>query len=134
MNVNIIVPIVCILSLIVGPLIGILLFKIYNNKKEKKILDNAKEVLNGTRENKIIIDGEEYNANIFRLRDKDNKQILIDLKGGGTIQDGRRKENPERIEEVQEQKAEALGEMGSGDREKKRAVRTRPISRIRRFG
>ena len=51
---------------------------------DKKILKNAKDFLAGKRENKIKIDGQEYDATQFIVRDKDDNKELIDLKGGVT--------------------------------------------------
>lgn len=136
MNADLIVIIVGILSFIIGGFLGGLIFKIHNRKLDKKLLKNAKEVLSGRRKNKIKIDGEEYDATKFLLRDEDGKKILIDLqKGGGIIQDGGRQEDSTGIKEVQKQEVKVTGEAGEGSREKKRVARDRSIlSRIRRFG
>ena len=135
MNVDLFVIIVCFLSFIIGIFIGIKIFKIYNRKLDKKILKNAGEVLSGKRENKIKIDGEEYDATKFLLRDKNNNQILIDLKGGGKVQNGRKQEDSTRTKEVSNQEVETIGEFSEGGGKKKRTSRIRSIfSRTRRFG
>lgn len=133
MNADLIVTIVGVLSLIVGGFIGAKVYKYYSKKLDKKLLENAKEVLSGKRENKIKIDGQEYDVNKFRVRDEDDKEIVIDLKGGGTVQHGRRKEDSPRVEEIQKQEVEAPREVSSGSGEKKRTTRAR-LSRTRRFG
>jgi hypothetical protein len=133
MNPDIFVLIVCFISLIVGGFIGIKLFKSHDKKKNIELVKNAKEVLEGNRKNTIIIDGQEYDATRFILRDKEDNEKLIDLKGG-TIQDG-----PREISSA-ESKIEGEGvkineEAGGSSREKKRTSRIRSvISRIRRFG
>lgn len=142
MNADLIVIIVGVISLIIGIFIGTQVFKWYNKKQEKKILENAKEVLEGKRDNKIKIDGEEYDATKFLLRDNSGKEVLIDLKEGGKIQNGRREENSSGIEEVQKQEIETPIKTSNSGREdsrsigeKKRFIRVRSIlSRIRRFG
>ena len=135
MNVDLFVIIVCSLSFIIGIFIGIKLFKFYSHKLDKKILENAEEVLSGKRENKIKIDGEEYDATKFLLRDKKGNQILVDLKGGGKVQNGRRKKDSTRIEEISDQEIETIGEISEGGGKKKRTSRIRSIfSRTRRFG
>ena len=136
MNVDLFVIIVCFLSFIIGIFIGIKIFKIYNRKLDKKILKNAGEVLSGKRENKIKIDGEEYDATKFLLRDKNNNQILIDLKGGGKVQHGRKQEDSTRTKEVSNQEVETIGEVSEGGGKKKRTsrIRSKFFSRTRRFG
>lgn len=135
MNANTLVILVCLLSLIFGVLIGVQFFKIYNRKKDGDILKNAKEVLDGTRDNSITVDGEKLDATLFRLRKDDGEEIVIDLKGGGAIQDGRRKEDPKGAEGIQEQETETFREISGCGGEEKRFTRTRSIiSRIRRFG
>ncbi len=135
MNADTLVIIVGFFSLIIGAFIGIKLFKFYSVKLDKKIIENAKDVLSGKRENKIKIDGQDYDANKFRVRDEDDKEIIIDLQGGGTVQDGRREESSAGIEEVQEHEVEAVKEVSGGSGEKKRTSRVRSVlSRFRRFG
>ncbi len=135
MNADLIVIVVGVVSLILGAFIGVKVFKVYNKKQEDKIVENAKEVLSGKRDNKIKIDGEEYDATKFLMRDNDGNEVSIDLKEGGKIQDGRREEDIPRIEEVSKQEVETPKEISSGSGEKKRTPRVRSIlSRIRRFG
>lgn len=133
MSVNSFVIMVCVLSLIVGAFIGIKIFKAYSKKQDKKLLEDAEQVLSGKKDNKIKIDGQEYDATKFRVRDEDDKDIIIDLQGGGTVQNGR-----QRTEEISEQEvetpgetSESNGENGCSGRKKKRNTRVR---RIRRFG
>lgn len=135
MNVDLLVIIVCFLSLIVGIFIGAKLYKFFSRKLDEKLLANAEEVLSGKRENKIKIDGEEYDATKFVLRDKDGNKVLVDLKGGGTVQNGRKQEDSTRIEEIPEQEVEAIKEISRSSGKKKRTSRIRSIfSRTRRFG
>lgn len=136
MNTNLFVIIVGFLSLIIGGFIGVQIFKVYNKNQNKKLLENAKQVLSGDRDNKIKIDGQEYDANKFIVRDEDDKEITIDLQGGGIVQNGTRKENNTRAEEVQEQKVEDSGKISSSSGEKKRNFRIGSIlsRRLRRFG
>ncbi len=138
MNIDTLVIIVSSVSLIVGIFIGIQLFKSYDKKQDKKIIENAEEVLSGKRDNKIKIDGEEFNATKFRVRDEEDKEIIIDLQGGGTEQNGTRQKDSPGAEEIPEQDVETTGENSSSNRklmrdstEKKRNPRTR---RARRFG
>lgn len=136
MNVDLFVVLVVVLCVIIGIFIGIQLFKFYIRRMSKKLLDNAMKVLNGTMENKIKIDGQEYDATKFMVRDENDNEKLIDLKGGETIQNGRREEDSAGVEEIQKQEIEAPGEISSGIGKKKRFTRIRTrISRIRRrFG
>lgn len=135
MNPDFFVIIICIVSIIFGAFIGIKLFKNYNRKNNKKLEENAREVIAGRKENKIIIDGQEYDATKFRVRDNDNNEKLIDLKGGEIIKDGRREEGSTRVEEIPEQEVKTSGETSNSIGKKKRFARIRSIlSRTRRFG
>lgn len=134
MNINLFVITVCSLSLIIGIFIGAKYFKYYNKKQDKKILENAEEVLSGKRDNKIKIDGQEYEATKFIVKDKEDNETIIDLKGGGT-QHGRRQEDSARIEEIPEQEVKDTEETCNSSGKKKRIARIRSIfSRTRRFG
>lgn len=133
MSTDIFVIIVGILSLIIGVFIGIKFFKYHDRKQNRKILENAEEVLSGRRENKIKIDGEEYNATRFRVRGKDNEEVIIDLQEGGEIQNGNENEISSGTEGIQNEKVETVRETSSGSGEKKRITRV-GLSRIRRFG
>lgn len=75
---------ILVVSLIFGFIIGLLLSKIKIKKEDKMIIKNAKEVLAGTRENILEIDGVKHEATKFVVRDEDDEDILIDLKGGVT--------------------------------------------------
>ncbi len=135
MNADLIVIVVIVVSFIIGGFVGAKIFKNYSKKLDKKLLDNARDVLSGKRDNKIKIDGEEYDATKFLMRDNDGNEVSIDLKEGGKIQNGRRKEDSTRIEEVSKQEIETPKEISSGRGKKKRTHRVRSIlSRIRRFG
>ena len=69
-----------IISLIVGALIGLFWVMIYNKIQNKQIQKRALKVLNGELENKCEIDGQVFNAYSFKVRDENNKEILINLK------------------------------------------------------
>lgn len=136
MNVDIFVPIVCIISLIIGAFLGVLCFNIYNNRINKKLLKNAKEVLEGKRDNKIKIDGQEYDATKFITRDNDGNKVLTDLKGGGITKYGKEKEIGEKeIIRREPGNNQDTRKNSCSNGEKKRFTRARSvISRIRRFG
>lgn len=76
-------------ALIFGIGFGILSYRFWILKSDKKIMKNLLEVLDGKRKNEIEIDGEIYDAYKFKLRDKDGNETLIDLKGGDVEQDGK---------------------------------------------
>ena len=136
MNVNILVILVCVFSLVFGSLIGVGIFKLYNYRLNKKLLKNATEVLEGKRDNKIIIDGKKYDATKFRIRDDSDKEILIDLKGGGTIQYGKIKEKGTSCEIKDSPDLGGHdftdGEDSNSTRKEKRTSSTRP-RRTRKF-
>jgi len=144
MNLDIFVIIICVISLILGALIGIQLFRIYNNKINKKLLKNAKEVLEGKRKNIITIDGCEYDATKFITKDKNGNNILTDLKGGDIVEYGTKEKEINKEEYIGEEignsqhpgeNRKSNGEKCGSSREEKRTSRRRSIiSRIRRFG
>lgn len=142
MNIDIFVIIIGITTLFVGAFLGAQFFKVYTKRQNKKILKNAEEVLSGKRENKIKIDGEEFDANRFIIKDKDNNETIVDLQGGGIEQNGTREKSSTRAEEIPNQDVEVDGKVDSGSREisrgrrkEKRPTRVRSITpRIRRFG
>lgn len=136
MSIDAFIIIICFVSLIIGALGGIQFSKIRDRKQDKKILENAEEFLSGKRDNKIKIDGEEFDATKFIVRDKEEKEILIDFqKGGVNVQHGRQQDRVPGLKEIQEQEVKTPKETSGGSREKKRTTRARSIfSRIRRFG
>ncbi len=130
---NLLVIIVASLSLIVGSFIGIIIFKIYNRRVNKKILKNANEVLDGTRKNILKHDGEEYDARVFRLRDEHNNQIIIDLKGGGMQKNAEQKKETNKVPEQEIQDSPIIEEDSRSNRKKKRNI-GKILRRVRRFG
>ena len=138
MNVNLFVSIVGLVSLIVGVFIGVQIFKAHTRRVNRKLLKNAREVLSGERKNKITIDGQEYDASKFKLRDEEDNEKVFDLKGGEIEQDGEEK-NKSREEKIPDRRSENLKgdkqtteESSNSGREEKRVVRTR-FTRTRRF-
>ena len=127
MNVNIFVSIVAVAALLLGVTIGIVSYKIHNHIISKRLVKNAKEVIDGKRKNSIKIDGKEYDATNFRLKDKDGENILVDLKGGGEIQDGKTRktkslEEESKLEEVEHISSPRQDSDSNG--EEKRPTRT----------
>jgi hypothetical protein len=133
MSINLFVCIVCIFSIIIGAFIGIKCVKFYNRKQDKKILQNAKEVLAGGKENKILIDGQEFKATKFRLKDNNGKEILIDLEGGGEVQDVESKNQESKRKEVRHSSSSRQDSSSDGEKKRTSGIRS-IISRIRRFG
>ena len=73
---------ILMLAVIFGIILGKIFSKIFIHRKEKKLLDNLYEVMEGKRENKIEIDGKVYDASKFILRDEEGNETMVDLKGG----------------------------------------------------
>jgi len=135
-NLLIIIFVVILTSLIIGLFIGWLFAKIIISKKNKKIIKEAKEVIEGKRENFIEIDGVKYPAERFKLRNDDGKEIIIDLKGGKIIKDESKKELKEKQSEIINENNSNIRENSRSFGKEKRDSRTRNgrWRRIRRFG
>ena len=142
MSIDLFVIITLVLSLALGICLGIVGFKIYISKQNKKLIGNAELVLKGKRDNKIKIDGQEYEAPKFIVKDKDGNKKIIDVQGGSIKEYRRREEGNAGTEEVQDQEIETSRETSdsSGEdsdirREEERTPRVRSVlSRTRRFG
>lgn len=127
MDSNSFVSLVIIISLVFGIIIGIVSFKIYNSKVDKKILKNAKEVLNNKRKNVINIEGKEYEATKFIVRDENDVEKIIDLKGGNIIQNEENKKSFEHKIKNNTNHGEDSGSVrkdGRSRREKKRNIKS----------
>lgn len=81
--------VILVVAILVGIFLGAWFVKLSNKSKDKKLIRNLEEVLEGTRKNEIEIEGKKYNVNRFRLQDDEGKEIVIDLKGGEEIEDGK---------------------------------------------
>jgi len=75
---NLLVIFFIIISLLLGIFIGFIFFKFNMKRIETNLILNAEEFMEGKRENKISIDGVEYEAKRFRLRDENGKEIVIE--------------------------------------------------------
>ncbi len=139
MNVNLFVSIVIVISLIFGAFLGTILSKIKKGREDKKILKDATEVLAGKKKNTIIIDGQEYDAYIFKTRDEDGGEIITALQGGTQTKHGKKdiKEKESREGEVEigivDEDSLSPGEGQRTSGEKKRHSRGF-FRRLRRFG
>lgn len=122
-------------SLIIGFGGGYFLSKIKVRRENKIIERNAREVLAGKRKNAIEIDGVEYDATKFKVRNEDDNEVLIDLEGGGIIKNVKRKikKRKKRKRKNQIKDCSTVREDVPSIRKKKRDTRT-IIRRIRRFG
>ena len=113
MSINLFVGIVSVFSAIVGFIAGWILIKYFNAKQNNEILKNAKEVLEGKRENILEIEGKKYNATKFIVLDEDGKEKLIDLKKGGQEQDVKLPKKEEQTEKTEDQVPEIKPPKGS---------------------
>ena len=125
MNVNVFVILVIVASLIFGVLIGIIIFRIHLLRENRKFLKGLQEVIEGKRKNSIFIDGKEYEALRFKLKDKEGKNIIVDLKGGGMIENAEEKSSKEDSREKDIPYSPPLGEDSPSPRKGKRTLRTR---------
>ena len=90
MNVNLLVVIVIIVSLIVGAFLGTFFSKVKKGREDKKIMDDATDVLAGKKKNTIKIDGQEYDAYIFKTRNEDGSETITELQGGIQTKNGKK--------------------------------------------
>lgn len=78
---NLFVSIISIIILILAPLIGVFvgvyIAKRHLLKQNRKIEENAIEVINGERENSIEIEGIKYDATKFKVRGKDGEEVIV---------------------------------------------------------
>ncbi len=71
--------IVIIVSLICGIAIGMWCHKIYHKKQEKLIEKQAKDVMEGKRENNFDLDGKIIKVDRFKLRDDEGNEKVVDI-------------------------------------------------------
>lgn len=120
-------------ALVVGIILGFIIAKIRIKREQKLLEKNAREVLEGKRENILEIDGKKYDASRFKLRDENDEEYIVDLKGGGQIQDAKK----EKVRGKKDYKLKDLPPLPKKNSrspgKKKRASRARN-GRIRRFG
>lgn len=136
MDANVVVAIGAgFLVFIAGMLMGYFGAKIIIAKRNKKIMKNLVEVLDGKRENFIEIEGVKYPAEKFRLRNNKNQEILIDLKGGSIKQNVSKKNfKKERGQIFKKDNHSLIRKNSRGFREEERTIRGGSGRRIRRFG
>ncbi len=134
MEVNIFVIIVIIISIFAGFFVGFMFHRIYNKKIEKTILKNAQEVLKGERKNTITIEGKEYDATKFIVRDKENNEKIIDLKGGGITKNGKTKERSKQGSREEVKDSFSIRKNSPSVRKKKRDIGAVLYRRLRTFG
>ena len=115
-------------SPIIGGVIGFYISKRHQVKVNKKIEAEAKEVLEGKRENVLEIDGVKYPAEKFKVQGEDGKEKLIEFKGGVKKQDGKGETEIEQI------KKEIIGKTNSIIRKDSRSIRKKKRDLRRRFG
>lgn len=131
MNVNILLIIILPCAIGFGIFAGHFISKIKRLKEERNIISNLLEVLDGKRKNVLKIKGKEYVADRFKMKDKDGKVIIIDLKGGEIIQDGKEENGRERRHQIADSPNPRKD--GPSIRKKKRNLGGL-LARIRRFG
>ena len=120
---------VVLVSLGLGLGMGYLAAKFVSYKRNKKLIKNAKEVIEGKRENYIEIEGKKYPAERFKVRNEDGREVIIDLKGG--LEKDVNKKDKERKESFRKDSS-FVREDSRSNRKKKRDSGRR--DRIRRFG
>lgn len=135
MDINVLVGLVGVGALIVGAFGGALLFKFKSKRNDKQEIKNALEVLEGKRKNVIVVEGKEYEARKFVMRDEDDNEIIIDLQEGGITTPHGKKENKEVSKDIREGYEEVIDsppvrEDSISPGKKKRNLR----GRLRRFG
>jgi len=74
--------IIMIVVIFIGMFIALIGIKFSLRMSERKLQKNLLKVLNGTRDNTINIDGKVTKVDRFILRDENNNEIIVDLKGG----------------------------------------------------
>jgi len=98
---KILISFVAIAVLIITPIIGIFfgiwLAKIHLLRQQRKLEKNAIEVIEGKRKNILKIDGVEYDATKFKVRNNDGKEVVIEFGSG-------KKEKQEEAEVIKEEK------------------------------
>jgi len=138
MGTNLFVIVVMIVSLILGSILGFFLFKIKSNREDKEIIKNAKEVLEGKRKNVLVVDGKEYEASQFLIKNDEGNNIIIDLKGGGVIKNAPKKIKEEiqisQDPEVSDNPPFDEDSRCSGEKKRNFGTRLRGRGRTRRFG
>lgn len=135
MNINYMdLAVLLLLLFLISCIIGWFTAKIIISKRKKKLVKEAIEIIEGKKENFILIDGVKHPAEKFKVKDEEGKEFLIDLKGG-TIKQDEKKERPSRKKEIIRQNNSIVGKNSRGTRKKKRNPRARSGGgRIRRFG
>lgn len=134
------IAIIIFFSLIFGFLIGFILAKFFISRVNKKIIEDAKQVLAGKKENFLEIDGKKYDATKFKIRKEDGTEVIIDLKGGGIEKNVKRKKDVEKGKVKDKipdcppprKDVHSIGDSSPTRRNKKQTSRI--PNRIRRFG
>ncbi len=106
-------------GVIFGFVFGIIIYRFWMLRSNKKIEKNLLEVIAGKRKNEIEIDGEKHEALRFRTRDKDGNETVIDL-AGGELEDAKKesieKEESYNLEELPSIIPEISGSIGKRKR------------------
>lgn len=133
---NLMVIAVLTISLIAGAFLGIAFFKLFTKRELRKQQKNALEVLEGKRKNEIVLEGKVYDATKFRLRDDSGKEKLIDLKGGGKVEDACKEKDKTKIKKRKKSRIDIrrIKEDKKSSGKKKPASRRGSAKRRRRFG
>lgn len=134
MNPNILAITVLSVIALVSFILGWLFAKIVISRRNKKLLKNLEEVMEGEKENFVEFEGVKYPAEKFRLRDENNKEILIDLKGGKIEQDANKENIKKERKKIIRESNPPIRENSRSVGKKKRNSRARDGRRFRRFG
>jgi hypothetical protein len=100
-------------SVIIGVFIGILVAKIKLSSTNKKLIKNAKQVLEGNKENIYVLPGgKKINVTKFKVKDDDGNEELELVFGKGTVEEKRvpevRKEEIKSIVDIEEKKKKPI--------------------------
>ncbi len=76
---------ILILAIVLGFIIGIAGANLFKWILNRRIVNGAKKVILGEKENKFDLDGKVIEVSRFRLRDENDQEIVIDLKEGLAI-------------------------------------------------
>lgn len=134
MNIILVIVIGCVILTSIGLVMGYSLSKIIQRKRDKKLLKQLNEVLEGKKENVFEYEGKKYPVERFILKDENDKEYIIDLKGGKKIIKNEKQNNSKEEEGRIEKKDNSdSGKDSRSSGEEKRITRTR-LRRIRKFG
>jgi len=126
------IGIAIIIVILLSYFLGRTLAKIIMAKRDKKLIKELNDVLEGKKENTLEAEGNKYPAERFILRNEEGEEFLMDLKGGKQIIKNENKKIKEERIKVKDVPIARKDSRSVG--KEKRTTRTGHGGRIRRFG